>query len=123
MLFKRGKRLTGRRKKRDIKSAPVSASEYFRQDIFGEDEEWHTRHPNRELWLRHQIELLCKKRLGTQLVQFLEELLAQTDDAISRGLLVRKCHSLKKEYLQSFKEYSDRALLLLTQRENLFDKW
>jgi hypothetical protein len=123
MQFKQGKRRAGKRNKREAKSFPVSASEYFRQDIFGHEEQWHTRHPNRELWLRHQIEVLCKKRLGTQLVQFLDELLAKTDDAVSRGLLVRKCHLLKIDHLQSFKEYSDRALILLTQREKLFDKW
>ena len=30
---------------------------------------------------------------------------------------------LNHEYLQSFREYSDRALIQLAERENLFDKW
>ena len=127
MIFKRKKK---RRKSRKRKRKPVenqtrvpSPSEYFRQEIFCDFEAWQIRHPNYDLWLRHQIKMLCKKSVSTQLVLFLDELLRKTGDTISRGLLARKIYQLQTHYLQSFKEYSDRALILLTQREKLFDKW
>lgn len=81
------------------------------------------KHPNRQLWLRNQIAALCRKALSTQTVEFLERLSKTTEDAFSRGLLAKKSHLLRVGYLQSFKEYSDHALILLAEREKEFDQW
>jgi hypothetical protein len=48
---------------------------------------------------------------------------AETDDAICRKLLAVKSYLLRRGYLQSFKEYSDRALILRCAEGNLFDQW
>jgi len=81
------------------------------------------KHPNHELWFRNQIAALCRKALSTQTVELLEKLSETTEDAFSRGLLAKKIHLLRVGYLQSFKEYSDRALTLLAEREKEFDQW
>ena len=51
------------------------------------------------------------------------ELSTATDDAFTRSLLVKKIYALRVGYLQSFKEYSDRALILVAEREKEFDQW
>lgn len=104
------------------KSIPTSA-DYYRETLFYELEEWRLPHPNQELWFRRNVEALCIKSLSTQAVALLEELYCKTDDVVLRGMLAKKMYLLNHEYLQSFREYSDRALIQLAERENLFDKW
>jgi len=81
------------------------------------------RPPSNQIWWANQIVRLCKKRLSTGTVPLLEKLYAQTTDPFLKSLLARKSHWVRIEYLRSFKEHSDRALILLAERENLFDKW
>ena len=116
-----------KKKKRRNKDSPakpsLSISDYFHKIILGGFEELDIKHPNEELWLNHQIRMLCKKSSSTRLIPFLGKLSTATDDAFTRSLLAKKIHALQVGYLQSFKEYSDRALILLTEREKEFDQW
>ncbi|TDI85959.1 MAG: hypothetical protein E2O76_08790 [Caldithrix sp.] len=117
-LKKREKRTKGSRVKLSL-----SVTDYFHDIILGGFNELNIKHPNDELWLNHQIRVLCKKSSSTQLIPFLGKLCTATDDAFTRSLLARKIHELQTGYLQSFKEYSDRALILLAEREKEFDQW
>ncbi len=81
------------------------------------------RHPTRELYFRARVDALLRKRLSTRLVRVLEALYRLAPDPITRSRLARKSLLLQRDYLNSFKEYSDRALIRLAERENLFDKW
>lgn len=78
---------------------------------------------NDEIAQREQILGLCRKRLSTEMVGLLAELHAESDDCVIRSALARKIHELRRGYLQSHKEYSDRRLIMLAERDNLFDKW
>ncbi|MFQ5652155.1 MAG: hypothetical protein ACE5IY_19675, partial [bacterium] len=80
-------------------------------------------HPRNDLWQRQQILTLCRKRLSTQTVAALETLYASTGDVVCRQQLARKIHLLRRDYLDAHREYSDRRLVMLAERENLFDKW
>ncbi len=101
----------------------LSVSDYFDEIILGGFGELTIKHPNDEIWLNHQIKMLCKKSSSTQLIPFLEKLSTVTEDTLTRSLLAKKIHTLQTGYLQSFKEYSDRALILLAEREKEFDQW
>ncbi len=119
-------RVSFSKKKKKVKPAQpafYTVSDYFRATLFSDREPWHINHPTNEFWQQRQILALCKKSLSTQTLEVLEELYQRTNDPLLRGLLARKSYLLRINYLQSYKEYSDRALILLTQRENLFDKW
>ena len=115
------------KKKKGTKDSPVklslSVADYFHDIILGGFKELNIKHPNDELWLNHKIRVLCKKSSSTQLIPFLGKLCTATDDAFTRSLLAKKIHELQTGYLQSFKEYSDRALILLAEREKEFDQW
>lgn len=104
------------------KSYPTFA-DYFRDMIFETNKEWYVHHPNHELWFRKQLEYLFSKSLSTQTIHLLEELYQITDAVVLRSVLARRIHLLRVDYLHSFREYSDRALILLTERKKLFDKW
>ena len=114
-------------KKKKNKKSPTKPkfgiTEYFDEIILDGFEEPNIKHPNNELWLNHQIKMLCKKSSSTQLIPFLEKLSTATDDSFTKGLLAKKILALQTGYLQSFKEYSDRALILLAEREKEFDQW
>lgn len=116
-----------KKKKRRNRNAPtkpnLSVTDYFHEIILGGFEELNIKHPNEELWLNHQIKMLCKKSSSTQLIPFLGKLSTVTDDAFTRSLLAKKIYALQTGYLQSFKEYSDRALIRLAEREKEFDQW
>lgn len=112
-----------RKKKRRAQPAIRTALDYYRLQIYGRMDLLGCPHPNRTLWLRKQLLLFCKKRLSTACIPLLEEFSETTEDAIVRKLLVRKSFQLRKDYLNSFKEYSDRRLILLTQRSNLLENW
>ncbi len=115
------------KKKQRTKDSPgklsLSVTDYFHDIILGGFEELNIKHPNDELWLNHQIRALCKKSSSTQLIPFLEKLCTATDDALTRSLLAKKIHALQTGYLQSFKVYSDRALIRLSESEKEFDQW
>lgn len=96
-------------------------SDYLRREIISSAEPWLEQ--DLELQVRDRIIKLCRRPLSTQTVSFLEELYDGSGDAVVRSLLARKCCALRRDYLQSFREYSDRALFLLAQRENFVDKW
>ncbi|TDI82210.1 MAG: hypothetical protein E2O79_06830 [Caldithrix sp.] len=57
------------------------------------------------------------------MIPFLGKLSTVTADAFTRTLLAKKIYALQVGYLQSFKEYSDRALIRLAEREKEFDQW
>ncbi len=80
-------------------------------------------HPNRELYLRTQIHHLIRKSLGTRTVEVLERLYELTEDSLDRVRLAKKALALRRGYLEWHKEFSDRALIRLSEREKLFDKW
>lgn len=116
------KRLISR--EREAGSRPVSETEYLHDSILTSHKTgvgFH--HPNDQLWFRGQCLAVCRKRLSTGTVVLLEALQSESDDPISRKMLARKSYTLRKEYLASFKEYSDRALILRCERGNLFDQW
>lgn len=129
--FKRKKQKRTKSRKRKHKKKQVKAytqsiptfADYFGDILFEDIEEWSIPHPNQELWFRRTVETVCGKSLSTQTLEFLDELYQKSNDVVMRGLLARQIHLLRYEYLQSFKEYSDRALILLAEREKLFDKW
>lgn len=104
------------------KSFP-NITDYYRENILAESESLGDEYPNSQVLLSKQITALCKKSLSTGSVPLLEELYLKTEDAFLRKLLAKKIYSLRVDYLKSFKEYSDRRLIMLAQRENLFDKW
>ncbi|MFQ5863769.1 MAG: hypothetical protein ACE5IW_00910 [bacterium] len=108
--------------KAHAKSIPTFA-DYYRDDLFETYPEWSIPHPNHELWIRRHIENLLYRPLSTQSVILLEELYQETNDVVLRALLAKRIHILRRDYLQSFREYSDRALILLAEREKMFDKW
>ncbi|MFQ5769001.1 MAG: hypothetical protein ACE5HX_00590 [bacterium] len=108
--------------KTHTKYIPTSV-DYYRETLFYELEEWRLPHPNQELWFRRNVEALCRKALSTQVKVLLDELYQKIDDVVLRGMLAKKMYLLNRDYLQSFHEYSDRALIQLAERENLFDKW
>ncbi len=112
-----------RRGKMSSGKTVVDISDYLYYRKFASGEPWQIHHANNEIWERAWIAHLCRQRLSTQAVGFLESVYEQSRDAFLRGLLARKSYLLRRDYLQSFREYSDRALLLLAQRENYFDKW
>ncbi|RMF61826.1 MAG: hypothetical protein D6743_13060 [Calditrichaeota bacterium] len=112
---KKGKRKRGRGK-------PAAAS-FYEQMLLLPAAGQEIKHPTSEIWLTRQLEKLCQKRLSTQMVGLLERLVALSDGPVTRSMLLKKALKLRKDYLDSFKEYSDRALILLTQREKRFDKW
>ncbi|MFQ5770217.1 MAG: hypothetical protein ACE5HX_06755 [bacterium] len=99
------------------------SDEYYWNRIFESDEEYLIFHPTIEIHFRNKIEKLCKKPLSTRSVELLERLYQRAEDVMSRSLLAKKILSLQRDYLQSFKWHSDRALIMLAERENLFDKW
>lgn len=101
----------------------VSSDGYYHEQILVHADSLECKHPNDEDWLRREIILLCGKRLSTAAVPLLEGLYAKTSDVFCRKLLARKIHALRQDYLNSFKEYSDRRLLMLLDRDNFFDKW
>lgn len=101
----------------------VSSDGYYHEQILVHADSLECKHPNDEDWLRNEIVLLCGKRLSTAAVPLLERLYAKTSDAFCRKLLARKIHALRQDYLNSFKEYSDRRLLMLLDGDNFFDKW
>ncbi len=107
----------------DRENALVSISDYLRCEIISSSQSWFEQDLNSELRLRDRIMKLCRRPLSTQTVSFLEELYDGNGDAVVRGLLARKCYALRRDYLKSFREYSDRALVLLAQREKFLDKW
>lgn len=98
-------------------------SSFFRQTVLDDYADWSVKHPNNEVWLRNQIAQLCRKQLSTATIPLLERLYRNAEDAFARALLAKQMYYLRKQYLQSFKEYSDRALILLCNRENYFDIW
>jgi hypothetical protein len=102
---------------------PLNISDYLYSRNFAGDEPWQIQHPTNGLCRRDRIVDVCRQRLSTQAVEFLENLYGTTSDAELRGLLARKSYSLRRDYLRSFREYSDAALMLLSQREKFFDKW
>ena len=116
-----------KKKNRKNRNAPIktnlSVTDYFHDIILGGFNELNIKHPNDELWLNHQIRVLCKKSSSTQLIPFLGKLCTASDDPFTRSLLAKKIHELQTGYLQSFKEYSDRALIRLAEREKEFDQW
>ena len=112
-----------KKKERPQSKPKISVTEYFDKIILGGLEELCIKHPNDELWLNHQIKMLCKKSSSTQLIPFLEKLSQATKDPFIKSLLAKKIYALQTGYLQSFKEYSDRALILLAEREKEFDQW
>ncbi|MFQ5604225.1 MAG: hypothetical protein ACE5HS_13240 [bacterium] len=97
--------------------------DYFWDEIFLEEGDFENVLPNHEIDFHQNIRAFCNKRLGTSAVRILEALYQKATDVLVRVDLARKIYALQKDYLQSFKEYSDRALMLLTEREKLFDKW
>lgn len=103
---------------------PISTREYLHDSILKSNQNQISfRHPNNYLWLREQCLLVCRKRLSTGNVFLLEALQVETSDPMSRKRLAVKSYLLRKEFLQSFKEFSDRALILRCERGNLFDQW
>lgn len=101
----------------------IDISDYLYHRKFARGEQWQIRHPNNELWERAWIGDVCRQPLSTQAVRFLESVYERSGDTFVRSLLARKSYLLRRDYLQSFREYSDRALILLAQRENYLDKW
>lgn len=101
----------------------LNVLEYFDDFILGGYEELEIKHPNNEIWLSNQIRLLCRKSSSTQLIPLLVNLSAVTRDDLTRAMLAKEMYQLRVGYLESFKEYSDRALILLAERENEFDRW
>lgn len=102
---------------------PSDFSDFFRHTVLDDYADWSIKHPNNELWFRNQAAELCRKRLSTAAIPLLEDLYANIQNAFARGLLAKEIYYLRKQYLLSFKEYSDRALILLCERENFFDIW
>ena len=102
---------------------PKSAVDFYREDIIKQLNDLEIKHPNQTQWLKSKILAFCSKRLSTGLVTVLEELYQMANDAYCRKLVARKIHSLQVDYLMSFKEYSDRRLIMLAERQNIFDKW
>ncbi|NIR49980.1 hypothetical protein GWO43_15895 [candidate division KSB1 bacterium] len=97
--------------------------DYYWDLIREADEDYFILHPNNSLNVRQKVQTLCKQSASTQLVYVLERLYQRSDDVISRSMLAKKTVMLQRGYLESHKEYSDRALIRLTEREKLFDKW
>ncbi|MFQ5675405.1 MAG: hypothetical protein ACE5G1_05865 [bacterium] len=112
--------------KTPTKGEPVRrprATDYFDDLILGGYDELEIKHPTSELWLNDKIRTLCRKTSSTQFVWLLEKLGSSTTDPVVRGMVAKKTHLLRVGYLESFKEYSDRALIRLAEREKEFDQW
>lgn len=101
----------------------LSLGEFHRQVTFDRDILWSIQHPSTQSWWQSHVVNICKQRLSTGTIPFLERLYAETSDSVLRGILARKIHWLRVEYLRSFREHSDRALILRAERKNLVDKW
>ncbi len=101
-------------------SVPASFSQgeldYYWDIIDEVEEDFLIHHPDNELNYRYSIESLCRTSFSTESVEFFENLYKKAKDVVSRRILAKKIHLLRRAYLQSFKEYSDNALILLTQR-------
>lgn len=113
-------------RKRQAKKQPLyrpKAADYFDDLILGGYDDTEIKHPTRELWLNHKITDLCRKSSSTQFVGLLEKMSSRTADPVVRRVVAKKIHMLRVGYLQSFKEYSDRALIRLAEREKEFDQW
>lgn len=95
----------------------------FHRDVTFRAAPWAIVHPSRQSWWQEEVLQLCRQRLSTGTLPLLEQLYGETSDPFLRGVLARKIHWLRLEYLRSFKEHSDRALILLTHHEKLVDKW
>ncbi|HEX9654022.1 MAG TPA: hypothetical protein VGA99_09945 [bacterium] len=117
----KAKQIAKRKVNSSLNVIDISDYLYHRKLVRGEP--WQVQHPNNELWERAWIEEVCRRPLSTQAIRFLEDIYERSNDALVRGLLARKSYVLRRDYLKSFREYSDRALILLAKRENFLDKW
>ena len=121
MLLK--KNTLKRKKKTSSKKRFPSTVDYFLEILLQDEDDIFIKHPTNEIWLRNQVLSLCRKPLSTQTVPLLVALSGKTEDGLLRGLLEKKIHLLRTGSLESYKEFSDRALILLTDRETFFEKW
>ena len=91
-----------KKKEKSPSRRKIGVTEYFDKIILGGLEALNIKHPNDELWLNHQIKMLCKKASSTQLIPFLEKLDKATNDPFTRSLLAKKIYALQTGY--SFQE-------------------
>lgn len=112
-----------KRRRAAIEKPRSTVAGYYRSEILLPLRQPALLHPTPCLWLREQVRRICRKRVGTELAAFLNELAEESNDSIVRSALFKKCLELRRGYLESHKEYSDRRLIMLAERHNLFDKW
>ncbi len=106
-----------RRKQKPVPNITDYYSEIFGQlDVFWDEDERGRRQ-------EQQILRVCSQRLSTQSVVLLERLYARAGEGFTRKLLARKIYKLRHDYLNSYKEHSDRSLIMLVERDNWFDRW
>jgi hypothetical protein len=73
--------------------------------------------------LRLLVTQLIQRRLSTGAVGYLEELYDRLPSVELRTMVAKRAHQLRREYLASYKEFSDRALIQLSRRDLLLEKW
>jgi hypothetical protein len=73
--------------------------------------------------LENLIGELVGRQLSTRAVDYLEDLYERLPNPGLRALVARRAHTLRRDYLMSYKEFSDRALILLAEREGEIAQW
>lgn len=122
-IFGRSKQASSADRQSHVESRYRTSADYYRDQILLPLEELEIRHPTNRDWFNNQIITLCRKRLSTSNVEFLEVCYERCEAAYGHKLLARRIHLLRVEYLQSFKEFSARRLIMLAERENFKDRW
>ncbi|MFQ5709068.1 MAG: hypothetical protein ACE5HO_16550 [bacterium] len=100
-----------------------SPTEFYWDNIVDQCEDYRIVEPDHPSLDRRKIEALCNKPLSTGSIALLERLYSKTEDVVLRSMLAKKSYMMRRDYLQSYKEYSDRALILLAERKKYLDKW
>lgn len=109
------------RPKLDPASLPVSLST---EEWIEEALNWVTDgYPGAERHLVNRVLDLVSRQLSTGAVAYLMELCDRLPDSGLRMAAAKRAHLLRHEYLESHKEFSDRALILLAEREKLAERW
>jgi len=79
--------------------------------------------PGAEGRLQRLVAELVERQLSTRAVEYLEELYDRLPDAGLRAMVARRAYRLRREYMVSFKEFSDRALIQLAKRSDRAAQW
>lgn len=97
--------------------------DYYWEVLFEEVPEYDMDEMSRLIDFRQKVNYLCRHPLSTRSLPLLQRLYERTEDTTLRSILAKQMYLLRRHYLESYKEYADRALILLVDREKYFDKW